>query len=184
MSSNIITIKMDKVSFSDDEFFAFCQDNEMLNIERDEKLQIIIMPPTGTNSGSYNSEINYQIKVWNKKHKLGQVFDSSTGFTLPDNSVRSPDASWISKELWEGIPEEKKHKFAPICPEFVIELLSRTDTLKSLQDKMQDVWLKNGVKLGWLIDPKNKSCYVYQQSKVEVEKLDFSQKVFGKRCSS
>jgi Uma2 family endonuclease len=180
MSSNIITIKMESVHFSDDEFFAFCQDNKELNIERDEKLQIIIMTPTGSFSGSYNSEINYQIKVWNKEHKLGHVFDSSTGFTLPDNSVRSPDASWISKELWQSISDEEKHKFAPICPEFVIELRSKTDTLKSLQDKMQDVWLKNGVRLGWLIDPQNELCYVYEAGKTDVEKLDFSGKISGK----
>ena len=94
--------------------------------------------------------------------------------------MRSPDASWVSKELWENIPEEKKHKFAPVCPEFVIELRSKKDTLKSLQDKMENVWLKNGVKLGWLIDPQNELCHVYEAGKTEVEKLDFSQRVSGK----
>ncbi len=146
---------------SDEEFFTFCQANPEINIERNSQREIIIMSPTGALSSNRNAEIIAQLRNWNNKKNLGIVFDSSGGFTLPDQSVKSPDASWLSHEKWARLTIEEKERFAPVCPEFVVELLSKTDRLQDLQHKMEE-WIQNGVQLGWLIDPENEAVHVYQ----------------------
>lgn len=151
-------------TFSDEELIKMCQENDGLKIERNEKGQIIIMPPTGFISGNLNSEVVIELGIWNRKKRLGLVADSSTGFNLPDGSMRSPDASWVSLELWQTVPEESKEKFPPICPEFVVELLSASDSLKELREKMQQTWITNGAKLAWLIDPKNQQTFIYRSN--------------------
>lgn len=118
---------------SDEEFFNFCQQNPDLRIERDSNNQIFIMAPTGLYTGSNNPGINSELYVWNKKSKAGQVFDSSTGFTLPDGAIFSPDDSWISNERIKEPTDEEKKKFAPLCPDFIIELKSPSDNLKQLK---------------------------------------------------
>lgn len=163
-----IILKGIEMQMSDDEFFSFCQANPDLNIERNAQREIIIMSPTGSNSGSINAGICFQLYQWNDKHNLGITFDSSTGFTLPDQSVKSPDAAWLSLEKWQKLSEEEQEKFAPVCPEFVIELKSKNDRLDDLQEKMKS-WIENGAQLAWLIDPESKTVYIYQpEQKVQI----------------
>jgi len=146
---------------SDEQFFDFCQQNRDLRIERTASGQIIIMTPTGGITGNRNSEILFQLNLWNKKDQGGYVFDSSTGFTLTDTSVLSPDASWVRKERWEALSVEQQEKFPPLCPDFVIELRSKTDNLTELKKKM-NAWMKNGCQLAWLIDPENQQVFTYK----------------------
>jgi len=146
---------------TDEQFFDFCQQNRDLRIERTASGQIIIMTPTGGITGNRNSEILFHLRLWNKKYQLGYVFDSSTGFTLPDTSVRSPNTSWIAQEKWEALSIEQQEKFPPLCPDFVIELRSKTDNLTELQKKM-NTWMQNGCQLAWLIDPENEQVFTYK----------------------
>ncbi len=148
------------LKWSDGELFDFCQQNPELNIERDAEQNIIIMSPTGSLSGAYSSTLLIELGVWNKSKKTGLVFDSSTGFTLPDGSMRSPDVSWVSYEKWNQLSDEQKSKFAPVCPEFVVEVKSPTDSLDVLKNKMK-AYLKNGTHLGWLFDVDNEMVYIY-----------------------
>ena len=147
-------------SMSDEEFLKFCLENPGLRIERNSNLEIIIMSPVSTLSGLHSSEVFGQLYQWNSKKRSVVVFDSSTEFTLPDRSVFSPDASWISIEKWNALSEEDKNKSAPICPEFVIEVRSKSDHLEDLKKKMQ-VWIANGAELAWFIDPIDKNSYVF-----------------------
>ncbi|MBT1703148.1 Uma2 family endonuclease [Fulvivirgaceae bacterium PWU20] len=164
---------------TDEEFFRFCSENPQLRIERNSSQQIIIMSPTTSLTGKYNTEILRQLSNWNIQQKAGEVFDSSTGFTLPDNSVYSPDASWVSKDKWHNLSEDEKNRFAPICPEFIIEVKSKTDHLPDLKAKMK-AWLKNGALLGWLIDPVEEIVYVFKPDVKEEIKIEgFDQKVLG-----
>ena len=120
-------------SMSDQEFFKFCLENGGLRIERNSNLEIIIMSPVSTLSGHHSSEVFGQLYQWNAKDRKGVVFDSSTGSTLPDRSVFSPDASWVSTEKWKTLSEEDKNRFAAVCPEFIIEVRSKSDNLEDLK---------------------------------------------------
>ncbi len=163
---------------TDDEFFHFCQQNRDLRIERTCKGEVIIMSPTGARTGMRNSEINFQLQSWNKQHQAGYVFDSSTGFKLPNGSERSPDASWVSREKWEALSSEEQEKFAPLCPEFVIELKSPSDLLPTLRDKME-VWMSNGCRLSWLIHPELETVFIYRADGSRDELHDFGRRVSG-----
>lgn len=156
-----IILKGKEMQMSDDEFFSFCQANPSLNIERNAKREIIIMSPTNSSTGSVNVKIAYQLEAWNEQHGSGITFDSSTGFTLPDQSVMSPDASWLSLEKWQKLTPEQKEKFAPVCPEFIVELKSKSDRLDDLQEKMES-WLQNGAQMAWLIVPEEETVYIYK----------------------
>jgi|SRR6185312_3974779 len=167
----ILPIKGDlSDSMTDKEFFDFCQQNDVWRIERDENKQIIIMPPTNANTGKRNSKLSFLLELWNSQKRTGICFDSSTGFTLPDGSVRSPDASWLAIEKWNGLSDHQKNQFAHICPDFVIELKSNTDNLKSLTSKM-DKWIKNGCALAWLINPENKTVLIFRKNG-SIEKIE------------
>ncbi len=146
---------------NDEEFFRFCVENSDLRIERSSNLEIIIMSPTSSLSGKINTEIIRQLSNWNVHEKKGEVFDSSTGFTLPDRSVFSPDASWVSDAKWNALSEEQKNSFSPVCPEFIIEIRSKSDSLPEMQKKMNK-WIMNGCRLGWLIDPLDKQVHLYR----------------------
>lgn len=163
---------------TDEEFYRFCQDNRDLRIERNEHREIIIMSPTGSLSGYLNAEILRQLANWNIEHKLGKTFDSSTGFKLPDGSNRSPDAAWVSNEAWNQLSEAEKRKFAPLCPEFVVELKSDTDDIADLKKKMQ-MWLINGCQLAWLIDPDEEKAYVYRPDRAVELVEGFDQTLSG-----
>ncbi|WP_221389839.1 Uma2 family endonuclease [Dyadobacter sp. NIV53] len=148
-------------TFSDDELYMFCRANPELRIERNEKGQIVIMPPTGIETSFRNSDLVTEINIWNRKTRLGKVSDFNGGYTLPDSSMRAPDVAWISNERLATVPSSDLKKFAHVCPDFVIELMSESDELTDLKEKMNK-WLLNGVRLGWLIDPKRKQTYIYR----------------------
>ncbi len=145
-----------------DEFYTFCQDNPTYNFERDPDGRIFVMPNTGGKTGIRNSEINADVIIWNRQTKLGLVFDSSTAFDLPDGSTRSPDVAWVSRERWESLTEAQQEKFPPVCPDFVIELLSPSDSLSITKKKMTEVWIANGCRLAWLIDPKTETTHIFR----------------------
>jgi len=150
------------------QFYKLCQVNPNLLLERSAQGELIIVTPIGGESG--NQEANLIIKVgnWNEQTKLGVVFSSQTVFSLPGGSDRSPDVAWVQLERWQALTPEEREGFPPICPDFVIELRSRTDRLKPLQNKMQE-YLASGLRLGWLINPKGKQVEIYRQGKdVEV----------------
>lgn len=179
----IMTVKPPKLwnVMNDEEFFAFCQENLALRIERNRFGQILINMPTGSKTGIKNSELNLELGLWNRQNKQGYVFDSSTGFTLPTqpkSSVRSPDASWISKTRWEQIPKAQQNKFAPICPDFVIELLSETDDWDETTEKMQE-YMDCGCQLAWLIDTENQRVMIYRANGTTTEINNFQHKLSG-----
>jgi len=148
-------------SMSHEQFYEFCLANRDLRIERTATGEVVIMPPVFSDTGNRNIRISQQLANWADQSGTGEVFDSSTGFTLPNGATRSPDASWIKLDRWNALSDEQKASFAPICPDFVIELRSSSDTLSSLQDKMQE-YIDNGAELGLLIDRKNLTVHVYR----------------------
>lgn len=164
---------------TDDELFAFCAANKELRIERDEKGQLILMSPTGGATGHLNFRLTGIFGKWAEENlALGYGFDSATGFRLPDKSMRSPDVSWIKKEKWDNLPSEEKEKFAPICPDFVIELRSKSDSIHLLKSKMEK-WRANGCSMGWLIDPFQEKVYIYETGKAVQEVTGFHNKLSG-----
>jgi Uma2 family endonuclease len=145
-----------------EEFYIFCQDNASYRFEREPDGLIIVTPNTGGKTGSLNSEINTDVTIWNRQKKLGRVFDSSTAFYLPDGSTRSPDVAWVSSARWNELSEREQEQFPPICPDFIIELVSSSDSLKVARNKMSEVWIANGCRLAWLIDPKTATTYIFR----------------------
>jgi len=163
---------------SDDEFFHFCTQNRDLRIERDANRQIYIMPPTGLDTGAFNADINTDLSIWNRINKNGKVFDSSTGFTLPDRAVFSPDAAWISNEKISKLTKEERKIFAPVCPDFIVELKSKSDTIPELQNKMLK-WMENGCALAWLLIPEKEEAHIYRSDgSIEIVK-GFNKKLSG-----
>jgi Uma2 family endonuclease len=152
------------VQMTDEQFYQFCLANRDLRIERTAKGEVIIMPPAFSDTGNRNSKITAQLEVWAELDGMGEVFDSSAGFTLPNGATRSPDACWIRSERWNALSDQQKASFAPICPDFVIELRSSSDTLIGLQAKMQE-YIENGAMLGFLIDRKNVTVHVYRSGR-------------------
>jgi Uma2 family endonuclease len=149
------------VKMTQAQFAEFCQANQELRIERTAQGEVIVMPPAFSDTGNRNFNIAVQLGVWAEQNGTGTGFDSSAGFTLPNGATRSPDASWIRLERWNALTASEKASFAPICPDFVIELRSASDTLISLQTKMQE-YIDNGASVGWLIDRKNRQVYIYR----------------------
>ncbi|NJK55313.1 MAG: Uma2 family endonuclease [Pleurocapsa sp. SU_5_0] len=162
---------------SADSFFDFCQLNSHLRIERTATGKLIIMSPAGSETGNRNFKLIQQLANWTDRDGSGIGFDSSAGFALPNGSTRSPDASWIKLTKWNSLSVQQKTKFAPICPDFVVELRSPSDNLKMLQDKMQE-YIDNGVSLGWLIDRTTRQVYIYTPDS-EVKSLDNPQTISG-----
>ena len=166
---------LDKVSDRDLELLA--RDNPDARLETNSIGRLIIMPPTGGETGNRNSDLLIQIGIWNKQNKLGKVFDSSTGFKLPNDAVRSPDVSWISLFKWNALSATQRKKYLPLAPDFVIELMSPTDSLNELQNKMKE-YMNCGVRLGWLINPEDRQVEIYRHSK-DTEILDNPQSLSG-----
>lgn len=168
---NSITLNLNSiVKLTDDQFYQLATAHQDLRMERTPTGEIVIMPPTGGESGKRNADLTTDLSIWNRQTKLGVVFDSSTEFNLPNGGDRSPDVAWIKLERWQALSSEERKNFPPICPDFVIELRSETDSIKELRLKMQE-YLTSGIRLGWLIDPKTKTVEVYRPSK-EVELLE------------
>lgn len=162
---------------NDDDFFYFCQRHRELRIEMDKFGEITIMSPTGSETGGINFDLIADFAIWARADGTGKGFDSSTGFILPNGAKRSPDLAWIKLEKWLAVPAEKRKKFAPICPDFVVEIRSESDSLKNLHAKMAE-YIENGAALGWLIDLQNKKVYVYQQN-TQVQALENPSEVSG-----
>ena len=159
------------LELTDEQFFQLCTDNRDLRFERTATGELIIMPPVSSDTGRRNADLSFQLQSWSRQNKhLGIAFDSSTGFKLPDGTDISPDAAWIRRDRWDALTAEEKKKFAPICPDFVVELRSTTDSLEKLRAKMK-VYVKNGARLGWLLDRKNRKVEISRQGS-EVEILD------------
>lgn len=164
------TLNLETIELNDEHFFQLCQNNPDLRFERNANGELVIMSPTGGETGHRNIEIAYQLQAWSRQNRLGIAFDSSTGFKLPNGADRSPDASWIPLEKWNNLTPEQRQKFLPLCPDFVIELRSASDNLKTLQKKMKE-YQENGTRLGWLIDPQTKTVEIYRVNE-EVEILN------------
>lgn len=168
----------DELRFTDEEFYHFCQNNPDLKLERDKEGNIIIMALIGLKTGIKNSELNTDLVIWNRKTKAGKVFDSSTGFRLPNTAIKSPDMAWISNEHWNSLSENDKEKFGNICPDFVVELMSQSDSLKQAQKKMNE-WIENGCQLAWLIDTQAQKAYIYRQAGEVTEISNFQTVLSG-----
>ena len=174
MTSEAVILNIKNVELSDDQFYQLCQINEYYKFEQTAKDELIILPPSNLITGNREAELNGNLMIWNRQTKLGKVFSSSTVFTLPNGGKRSPDVAWIANERWDSLSIQEKEKFAKICPDFVIELRSRTDSLSQLQEKMQE-YLNSGLRLGWLIDPQNQQVEIYRQNQsVEIISLPTS----------
>ena len=158
------------IELSDEQFFQFCQLNQDLRIERTAEGDLEIMSPAGGRTGNRNAGITAQLWMWALRDGTGDAFDAATGFILPDRAVRAPDAAWVRLSRLQGLTEEQKEQFMPLCPDFAIELRSPSDRLRAAQAKMQE-YIENGAALGWLIDAPNRRIYVYRPN-AEVERLD------------
>jgi len=166
-----------QIPLTDEQFFQLCQLNRDYHFERNNQGELIIMSPTGSETGHHNAKLTQQLGNWSDADGTGIDFDSSTGFKLPNGSDRSPDAAWIKLERWNQLTPTQKTQFAPICPDFVVEIRSKTDSLKDLQAKLQE-YIENGASLGWLIDRQNRCCYIYRPQ-TEVQCLDNPNTVSG-----
>ena len=173
-----ITINLNPIiQLNDEQFYQLCQINSDVKFERNARGEIIVMPPTGGETGKRNVEIAADFVLWNRQTKLGVVFDSSTCFKLPNGADRSPDVAWIRQDRWDTLTTEEKEKFPPIAPDFVLELMSPTDNLKDVQVKMRE-YMDNQVKLGWLFNPKTRRVEIYRLEQ-EVEVLQSPAQLFG-----
>ncbi len=156
------TLKLEPtILLTSEQFYRVCQQNPDLKLERTLQGELIIVPPTGGETGRHNAGITAQLWLWNAQKQLGEVFDSSTGFSLPNGGERSPDAAWLLKAKWQSLSLKQKEKFVPLCPDFIIEILSPTDSLKKTQEKMKE-YLSNGCRLGWLINRNKQEVEIYR----------------------
>jgi Uma2 family endonuclease len=159
-----------RTKLTEEQFMQLCQENPELRLELTAQGELVIMPPTGSETGWRDSRLNLRLAAWAEAEGTGLTFGSSTGFTLPNGATRSPDASWVKRDKWNAFTTEQRQRFAPLCPDFVIELRSPTDRLSDLQEKMQE-YIDNGARLGWLINPLDRRVHVYRPGQ-PVEALD------------
>lgn len=175
---NSVTLNLNSIiQLNSEQFYQICQENPELKLERNAKGELIVMAPTGGETGKRNLTVGALLWLWNEQTQLGEVFDSSTGYILPNGANRSPDASWIEKSRWETLTPEQKEKFIPLCPDFVIELLSPTDSLRNTQEKLRE-YLENGCRLGWLINRKKQEVEIHRPGQ-SVEVLQSPQSLSG-----
>ncbi len=179
---NVATINLPstlelKIELTDEQFFQLCQNNRDLRFERTANGDLLIMPPTGGETSNRNARLTQRLMNWADTNELGIAFDSNGGFKLPNGADRAPDASWVKIESWNALTPEQRQKFLPLCPDFVVELRSPTDSLKATREKMQE-YIDNGARLGWLIDQKNKRVEIYRQGQ-DVEILQSPTTLLG-----
>jgi Uma2 family endonuclease len=169
----VLTVRMPAAAapMSDDQFAEFCAANSDLRIERAANGDLKIMPPAFSRTGYQNAEITVQLGQWTKRDRSGVAFDSSAGFKLPDTAIVAPDASWVRKSRLNALAPELKQKYFHLCPDFVVELRSASDTVSELQNKM-DQYIRNGAALGWLIDPPHRRIFVYRPNTSVVQLND------------
>lgn len=166
-----LTLQLSPIlKLTDEQFEQLAAANQNLQLELTAKGELIIMPPTGGETGDRNFELDGQLWYWNRQTRLGKAFDSSTGFRLPKGGTRSPDVAWILRERWEALTPDQRRTFLPLCPDFAIELVSETDEVEKTRSKMQE-YIDNGLRLGWLIDPKTQQVEIYRPNR-EVEVLE------------
>lgn len=159
-----VTLRLDSIiHLSGQQFVQLCSANPDTKLELTAQGELVVMPPTGGESGRRNRKLTQQLGIWTDANGTGEAFDSSTMFQLPSGAYRSPDAAWIALPRWRGLTDEERQTFPPLCPDFVIELRSNSDSLRTLQDKMQE-YLENGLRLGWLINPQNQQVEIYRQN--------------------
>ena len=163
------------LALTDDQFFELCQANQEMRLERTAEGDILFMAPAGGEAGSQSSELNHELRAWAKRDGSGVAFDSSTGFVLPNGAILSPDAAWVRKTRLQKLKPTQKKKFLPLCPDFVVELLSPTDRLSATMAKMQE-YLDNGARLGWLIDPARREVHIYRPT-AQPERLHNAKKL-------
>ena len=165
-----LKLNVQRTRLTREQFARLCQENRDLRFELTAQQELVIMPPAGSETGWRNGILTSYLVTWARSDRTGLAFDSSAGFTLPNGAIRSPDAAWVRRERWTALSQDQRKEFAPLCPDFVVELRSPTDRLSDLQYKMQE-YSDNGARLGWLIDPIDKRVYVYRPGQ-PVELLD------------
>jgi Uma2 family endonuclease len=174
-----MTLALEPVfTLNNEQFQQLCVLNPELQLERTAKGELVIMPPTGGETGRQNAQLIFQVQLWNQQYQLGEVFDSSTGFILPNGATRSPDVSWVEKSRWEVLTPEQRERFIPLCPDFVIELVSPSDSVQKTRLKMEE-YRDNGCGFGILVNRKDRRAEIYR-SDYETETLSFPIKVLGK----
>ncbi len=161
-----ITLNLEPLThkLTHEQFFNLCMANKDVEMERSPQGELIIVPPTGGISGRKEADYIFKLALWNEQTGSGVVFSSSTVFSLPGGGDRSPDAAWVGLERWNALSQDEREKFPPLCPDFVIELRSKSDRLKPLQAKMQE-YLDSGLRLGWLINPQDETVEIYRAGK-------------------
>ena len=175
---NTYTVNVQPIlTLNDEQFLQLSQANPDLKFERSQQGNLIIMSPTGGETGNRNAELIIEFGNWNRRKKLGKVFDSSTGFKLPNGAIRSPDVAWVKQESWDKLSTKEKQRFPNLAPDFVLELRSKTDSLSETQGKLRE-YIENGVRLGWLINPLEKQVEIYRSGK-EPDVLDQPQQISG-----
>jgi len=172
-----LTLNFQSIEPTDEQFYQLCRDNPDVRFELTAQRELVIMAPTGSKTGWRNSRLNQRLANWAEQDGTGLCFDSSAGFALPNGAKRSPDASWVKRERWDALSEEQQEGFAPLCPDFVVELRSPEDRLSALQDKMSE-YIENGAQLGWLIDPTEKCVYIYRPGQ-EAERVQTPETISG-----
>lgn len=166
-----LVVSVECLRLTDEQFYQLCRENSDLQFELTAQKELVIMTPTGSKTGWRNAKLTQRLANWTEKDDTGIAFDSSAGFTLPNGAKRSPDAAWVRRERWETLTQEQQDTFAPICPDFVVELRSPENSLLLLQNKMLE-YMENGSQLGWLLDPDNKQVHVYRLGKPAVRLED------------
>jgi Uma2 family endonuclease len=174
-----IVINIQPLHITDEQFFDLCAANDTLRLERTAQGEMIVMTPAGGETSNRNSSLTARLWLWNQHTGLGQVFDSSGGFKLPNGAERAPDASWVAQARWDALSAEERRRFPPLCPDFVVELRSPSDRLSDIQEKMQE-YRDNGARLGWLIDPETQRVHIYRPGQ-SVEILDAPDTVSGEQ---
>ena len=173
-----LTIQLNSIiDLTDQQFYKLCQANRDVRFERTATGELVIMSPTGSETGNRNGRFNQRLFNWSDQDASGIAFDSSTGFKLPNGADRSPDAAWVRLDRWNALSQEQQQRFAPICPDFVVELLSPSDNLATLQAKMQE-YLDNGARLGWLINRQTRQVEIYRPDRL-VNVLDNPKSLSG-----
>lgn len=174
-----LTLDLQAIELTDEQFYQLCINNSDFCFERNANGDLLIMSPTGSETGNRNIEIAYQLQAWNRQNKSGLAFDSSTGFKLPNGANRSPDASWMPLNKWNALTRKQQQKLIPLCPDFVIELLSPSDKLVDIQTKMRE-YIENRTLLGWLINRRNQQVEIYRPGQ-KAEELDSTQSLSGEK---
>jgi Uma2 family endonuclease len=173
----LFTVNFKSIRLTAEQFEQLCSDNRDLRLELTFEGELIVMPPAGSKTGLRNARLIQRLANWTDADGTGLCFDSSTGFTLPNGAKYSPDSAWIRRDRWDALTNQEQDSFAPLCPDFVIELKSSSDTLSRLRNKMQE-YIENGAHLGWLIDPVKRQVHIYRPDH-DVEVLDNPETVSG-----